>query len=61
MHSVTISPTAEEFAKDSLVNYVRQHCPIIKHYELFEAFKVLVTTEEIGNWFHTLNGTDELF
>jgi len=49
MHSVTVSPTVEELVKDSLVNFVKQHCPITKHYELFEAFKMLMTAEEIGN------------
>ena len=35
MHDVTISPTAEELANNSLVNFVKQYCPITKHYELF--------------------------
>ena len=61
MHDVTVSPTAEKLAKDSLVNFVKLHYPITKQYEFFHAFKVLVTAEEIGNWFYTLpNGTNEL-
>ena len=61
MHDVTVSPTAEELAKDSLVNFVKQYCPMTKHYELLQALKVPVTAEEIGNWFYTLpKSTDEL-
>ena len=61
MHDIIVSPSAEKLAKDSLVNFVKLHCPITKQYELFQAFKVFTTAEEIGNWYHTLPiGTNEL-
>ena len=61
MHDIIVSPSAEKLAKDSLVNFVKLHCPITKQYELFQAFKVFTTAEEIGNWFYTLPiGTNEL-